>query len=156
MVGDAFSQNEIGTYVVGIDIRDETLGEDLDGAPDGINPSDELDDLAEAGGFPREGDGKKYYSTTSQVELEEALAEIVGQAFTCQVPLDSEPMHPDFVEIEIGGESFDRVDDCDSEDGWVWVNPDGPYDTIELCGAACDALAMSGSVHTIFGCPPAD
>lgn len=64
-------------------------------------------------------------------------------------------MHPDFVEVEIGGMTMDRVEDCATEDGWVYQNPDGPYDSIELCGAACDAYVTAGLVDATYGCPPA-
>ena len=35
---------------------------------------------------------------------------------------------------EVGGVDIPRVDDCSTEDGWVFSNPDGPYDSLELCG----------------------
>ncbi|MCH9686905.1 MAG: hypothetical protein K0V04_36055, partial [Deltaproteobacteria bacterium] len=61
---------------------------------------------------------------------------------------------PDFVEVEIDGELVERVDDCASEDGWQFVNPEGPYDAIALCGAACDSLAAQGVLDAIYRCPP--
>jgi hypothetical protein len=154
VVEDAWLMEEIPTYVVGIAIRDEILPDDVDGAPDGINPNDQLDLLAEQGGRPREGGETLYYATDNQVELEAALAEIVGQQFDCSVGLEPEPEFPQFVEIEIGGEPVERIDDCATEDGWLYTNPDGPYDSIELCGAACDLLAAEGTLDAIYACPP--
>jgi len=156
VVADAFETNTIPTYVVGIAIRDEVLPTEVDGNPDGVNPSDELDDLAEAGGRPQAGGQTQYFATTNQAELEAALAEIVGEEFSCQIPLDPEPDYPEYVEVEVGDDTIDRVTDCATEDGWVFVNPDGPYDAVELCGAACDALAQQGTAHAIYGCPPAN
>jgi len=154
VVEDAFIMEEIPTYVVGIAIRDEILPDEVDGTPDGINPHEQLNMLAEQGGRPREGADALYYAADDQLELEAALAEIVGQEFDCTVALDPEPEHPQFVEIEIGGEPVPHVDDCATEDGWVFVNPDGPYDSIELCGAACEQLAAEGTLQAIYACPP--
>lgn len=154
VVGDAWTTLEIPTYVVGIAIRDEVLPVEVDGTPDGINPHEQLNLLAEQGGRPREGSDALYYATNDQMELETALAEIVGQQFDCTVGLDPEPEHPQFVEIEIGGMDVAHVDDCATEDGWVFTNPDGPYDSIELCGAACDLLAAEGTLQAIYACPP--
>ena len=155
VVADAFETQATPTYVVGIAIRDQTLGSEIDGTPDGINPSNKLDQLAEAGGRPRSGDGTKYYATTNQMELEAALSEIVAQEFSCQVPLDPVPEHPERLEVIIDGEAIEQVTDCATEDGWRYPNADGPYDVIELCGAACSSLATTGTLRAIYGCPPA-
>jgi hypothetical protein len=40
------------------------------------------------------------------------------------------------------------VNNCQNEDGWVYTNPNGPYDSIELCGAACDAVKIVGEALT--------
>jgi len=156
VVADALETNTIPTYVVGIAIRDEVLPTEVDGNPDGVNPSDALDELAEAGGRPQSGGGTKFFATTNQAELESALAEIVGEEFSCQIPLDPAPDYPEYVEVEVGDEIVAPVSDCATEDGWVFVNPEGPFDTIELCGAACTALAEQGTAHAIYGCPPAN
>lgn len=154
LVEDAWLSEEIPTYVVGIAIRDEVLPDAVDGTPDGINPTEKLDELAVQGGRPRPAGGPRYYATGNQVELEAALAEIVGQQFDCTVGLDPEPEFPAFVEIEIAGQSVERIEDCTSEDGWTFSNPDGPYDSIELCGTACDLLAAEGTLDAIYACPP--
>jgi hypothetical protein len=154
VVEAAWTMDEIPTYVVGIAIRDEVLPGGLaDGAPDDINPHEQLNLLAEQGGRPRDGD-VRYYATDNQVELEAALAEIVGQQFDCSVGLSPVPEHPQFVEIRIGGMDVAAIEDCATEDGWVFTNPDGPYDSIELCGAACDLLAAEGTLEAIYACPP--
>jgi hypothetical protein len=154
VVDTAWQVDGIPTYVVGIAIRNEVLPAEIDGAPDGINPHEKLDELAQQGGRPRDAEDAKYYATDNQLELEAALAEIVVQEFNCRVPLDPPPEHPTFVELEIGGELTPRVEDCATEDGWVFVNPDGPYDVIELCGGACDRLAADGSLEAFYRCPP--
>jgi hypothetical protein len=154
IVEDAFVMEEIPTYVVGIAIRDEVLPEVVDGAPDGVNPHEQLNILAEQGGRPRVGADALYYDADDQLELETALAEIVAAEFNCVVALDPVPEHPQFVEVEIAGEPVEHIDDCATEDGWVFTNPDGPYDSIELCGAACDLLATEGTLQAIYACPP--
>jgi hypothetical protein len=153
VVEDAYVTHGIPTYVVGIAIRDQVLPNAVDGTPDGINPHEQLNLLAEQGGRPRAGD-VRYYATDNQVELEAALAEIVGSQIDCTVALDPEPEHPQFVEIEIGGTTVPRIGDCATEDGWVFTNPDGPYDSIELCGTACDLLAAEGTLEALYACPP--
>ncbi len=162
VVGQALAADDIPTFVVGIDIRDELVGV----GPDGIegtaddddgqvaaNTFDRLNDVAVAGGRALPGDAK-FFNAANEVELQMALDEIAGQVFSCTVPLDEEPLNPEFVTIEIGGETIDMVTDCATEDGWVYSNPDGPYDTIILCGAACDSLGAAGTLDATFGCPP--
>jgi hypothetical protein len=143
----------IPTFVVGIDIVDELLGEGDDGAPE-ANTHTELNAVAVAGGRPQDGNDK-FFNAQNELDLQAALAEIAGQVVSCVVPLEPPPEHPNFVEVEIGGQSFDRVEDCAAGDGWRYVNPEGPYDAIELCGAACDALTMQGDLDATYGCPPA-
>jgi hypothetical protein len=156
IVEDAFQTDGIPTYVVGIAIRqgETPVGGAPDGIPDGIDPHERLDELAVQGGRPRPGAGARYYATENQLELEAALQEIAAQEVSCVVSLDPEPEHPDLVEIQIGGETVERVDDCASENGWTYVTPDGPFDAIELCGTACELLAAEGELEAFFGCPP--
>lgn len=153
VVGEAFTTDSVPTFVIGIDIVDELVGADPNDGQVGANTFTELNTVAEAGGRAREGD-EKFFNATNEIELQAALAEIAGQVVSCTIPLSEEPTDPDFVEVEIGGMAFDRVADCETEDGWVYSNPEGPYDAIELCNAACDALAESGELDATFGCPP--
>lgn len=154
VVGSAYTDDLIPTFVVGIDIQDELQGSGAqDGAPE-ANTFQELNTVAEAGGRARDG-AAKFFNAANEIELQEALQEIAGQVVSCTVPLDPVPSHPDLVEIEIEGQKVKMVDDCSSEDGWVYVNPDGPYDAIRLCGTACDMLAEFGSLDALYECPPA-
>ncbi|MCH9680549.1 MAG: VWA domain-containing protein, partial [Deltaproteobacteria bacterium] len=90
-VHDAWKGDGIPTYVVGIAIRDEVLPSAVDGAPDGINPHEQLEQLAQDGGRPLQGGGTSYYATDNQLELEAALSQIVGDQFDCVVGLESPP-----------------------------------------------------------------
>ncbi len=153
VVGDAFTVDGVPTFVIGIDILNDLVGEDPNDGQVAANTFTELNTVAEAGGRAREGD-EKFFNATNEIELQDALAEIAGQVVSCTIPLSEEPTAPDFVEIEIGGMLLERIEDCETEDGWTYLNPEGPYDAIQLCGAACDALAESGELDATFGCPP--
>jgi hypothetical protein len=153
VVGDAFSVDGVPTFVIGIDILDQLVGGEPDDGQVAANTFTELNTVAEAGGRAREGD-EKFFNATNEIELQDALSEIAGQVVSCTIPLSQEPTDPDFVEIEIGGMSFEQIEDCATDDGWTYVNPEGPFDAIQLCGAACDALADSGELDATFGCPP--
>lgn len=152
VVASAFAELEIPTFVVGIDIIDELLGVGNDGVPE-ANTFAELNEVAIAGGKPRAGD-EKFFNARNEGELQDALSAIAGQVVSCTVPLGAPPVDPDFVEIEIGGNTIARVDDC-ANDGWMFADANGPFDAIVLCGAACDALAQLGELNAIYGCPPA-
>lgn len=153
LVGSAFTDRDVATFVVGIDIVDEEVGAGNDGIPQ-ANTFVELNTVAVAGGRPKAG-SEKFFNTVNEIELMDALGQIAGQVVSCVIPLDPAPENPDFVEVEIAGNKLDRVDDCATEDGWVYVNPDGPYDALELCGSACDAYVDAGLVDATYGCPPA-
>ncbi len=154
VVADAFTEDAIPTFVVGIDILDELGGVGNDGSPE-VNTYEKLNLVAVAGGKARDG-AEKFFNAQNELDLQDALSEIAGQVASCIVPLaDPGPLHPDFVTITINGIEVPRVDDCETQDGWVYVNPDGPYDAIELCGVACGELADAGVLDAVFGCPPA-
>ncbi len=154
VVGSAFTDLGIPTFVVGIDIVDALLGVGDDGQPE-ANTHDELNFVALAGGKARPGNDK-FFNATNELELQAALSEIAGQVVSCIVPLGPPaPEYPEYVTIAIDGVELPRVDDCATQDGWVWVAPDGRFDAIELCGSACDTLASAGMLDAVYGCPPA-
>ncbi len=129
----------------------------VDGAPL-ANPWKRLNDVAMAGGVPKNGgmDPEKFYNATNEIELQAALDAIAGAVISCTVPLDPppEPIQENWVEIDIGGMTWPKVMDCASEDGWMFTKPD--LSEIELCGAACDAFKMAGgALDATYGCPPA-
>jgi hypothetical protein len=155
IVEDAWLDEGIPTYVVGIAIRNEILPVQQNGAPNDINPHEKLNELAEQGGVPRDG-AVRYYQTDNEIELQEALEGIAAEQISCVVELDPPPEHPGYVEIEIEGDDIPQVEDCATEDGWVFHEPDdeGVYTHIELCGAACDQLVGAGTIDATYGCPP--
>jgi len=152
-VGAAFENESIPTYVVGIDIVDELIGEGIDGNPE-ANPFLELNKVALAGGVPR-GGPEKFFNVANEIELQNALAEIAAQVISCVIEFENEPIRWDLIKIEINGEEVPMVEDCTTENGWVYVNPNGPYNVIELCGTYCDMLAEFGALEVTFLCPDA-
>jgi hypothetical protein len=153
----------IPTYVVGIDMSTALTPAQPDGAPDSIIPWCKMDELGEVGGKPKneapgmacnEGatDEQDFYSATNEIELQAALQAIVDDASSCVIQLDPAPNFPNLLEVEVDGNPIPQVMDCANEDGWVYVNPMGPYDQIELCGTACDELQLFGSADVFYFC----
>jgi hypothetical protein len=46
------------------------------------------------------------------------------------------------------------VPTCNGMNGWTWVNPNGPYDSLILCGTACTQLKQVGKADVNFFCVP--
>ena len=150
-VADALAMG-IKTYVVGIDISQEVSGAAKDGNPDNTNTYEKLNLVADAGGVPRPG-AEKFYNTTNQQELQDALNMISMQILSCTIDLDPLPKYPDNVEVSPYGGM--QVKDCMTEDGWQYVpqmNPDDPLQ-IQLCGQACADFQMSGKLDVQYRCP---
>jgi hypothetical protein len=153
---DAFSKG-IGVFVVGIETPNEFTPLVADGHPDGINPTEKLNELAVAGGFPKENSKRKFHHVANQIQLEDALSGIVRQMLTCEVDLDPPPVWPDHVEITLKGVKYPSpigAKECDSEDGWYYSSPE--MDRISLCGAACGDFQRSGGLDALYRCPPSE
>jgi len=154
-VADAWTNDAIPTYVIGIAIENAVSPNTMDGNPDGINPYDKLDELAPAGGKPNPGGPPAFYETTNQIELDAALQQIIDDSMSCVVELDPLPPFPEDIKVFVDGEELDEITDCATEDGWMYVPPYPPYDTIELCGTACVDLKATGEVYIEYYCEPA-
>jgi hypothetical protein len=153
IVVDAYNDLQIPTYVIGIDIANAltpNTGQNHppDGEPDGINPFAKLNELAVAGGKPL-GEGADFYQTHNELELQAALQAIVDDAISCTLVLDPVPGFPQLLEVVIDGEQVPKVDDCHNQDGWVYSQPNGPYDSLELCGSYCAMISMISMISTI-------
>jgi hypothetical protein len=157
VVADAFSGLNIPTYVVGIDISDALTGttgiDDFppDGEPDAISPFAKLNELAVLGGKPL-GGLTDFYQTQNELELQAALQAIVDDAASCTATLDPPPPFPELVTVRIGGVEVPQVEDCASEDGWVYTDPNGPYASLVLCGAWCEQVASSPALEAEYFC----
>ncbi len=127
--------NGIPTYVVGIDVDPST--------------SAQLAALADSGGKPNANNPDGFYQTSSQIELQAALQQIVDDTLSCVIEVDPVPSEPDLFQVWIGADQVDAVTDCASEDGWVWTQP---HSQIELCGQACLDLKKSQQVEARYFC----
>ncbi|PRP92362.1 von Willebrand factor type A domain protein [Enhygromyxa salina] len=155
----AFMNDNITTFVVGIDIIDELVGAGADGAPE-ANPFERLNDVALAGGAPKNGgmDTEKFFNATNQDELLAALEEILGNVTSCEIDLtmtEEGPPAPEqipFVEFTSDGETVPKIDNCDTEDGWTWVE-EGLI--VTFCGTYCtDFKNGAATFDGKYGCPP--
>ncbi|HEY8375112.1 MAG TPA: hypothetical protein VIK91_01430 [Nannocystis sp.] len=154
LVADAFANDGIPTYVVGIAIEDTVSPMMPDGNPDNTNTFQRLNELADLGGVPRPGP-TKFYDTQNEIELQAALDEIAMQILDCTIALNPVPKYPDYVEVEVAGTKYGskKVTTCDgSEDGWMWVD-ETKKDAIMLCGKACSDFQMTGSLDAQYRCP---
>ena len=153
VVSDA-AINGIPTFVIGIDINDEFSGIQQDGFPDNVNTYDKLNTLAIAGGVPKDDPKKKFYEPQDQLQLQDALQTIAGQMLPpCVIELEPAPVYPDSVDIEINGMPFDQIQesDCDSENGWAFVNDTSTR--IQLCDELCTDFLSGGTLNVLYRLP---
>jgi hypothetical protein len=143
IVSDAWMIDQIPTYVVGIDIEETSQNPDT-------QPREKLDEVAQLGGVPREGE-VGFYDARDADALLAALDEIAASV-SCTVELGQAPTEPDQLVISIDGEVVQHLDSCEDGSGWVYADPDLMH--IELCNAACDALLAEGEIEAEFTCPP--
>lgn len=134
LVKGAFNMG-IPTYVVGIDV-DPMVSADLQS-------------LATAGGKSNPNNPQGFYETTSQIELQAALQQIVDDTLSCVIDVDPEPSEPELFEVWIGKNEVAAAADCAKDSGWVWTKP---HAQIELCGQACLDLKKSGEVEARYFC----
>jgi hypothetical protein len=93
-------------------------------------------------------------NSQDQIQLDDAITNVVESVKTCTIPLEVPPFFPDFTKVFVNGMEWAMVNNCQNEDGWVYTNPNGPYDSIELCGAACDAVKIVGEADVEYHCNP--
>jgi hypothetical protein len=94
---------------------------------------DVLNRMADAGGKPQVGAGQRFYSASSQQELESALGTIRRQVGTCRYLTPSVPDVGGTIELELDG-TFVPYDATQTE-GWSWI--DANNGELALHGAAC-------------------
>ena len=152
IVDNAFKNDGIPTYVIGIATSNMTTPNTQDGNPDGINPYQKLNELATLGGKPKNDPNEKFYNANNQIELSDALNAIAADALSCILPLDSEPAFPDKTVVKVNNMPVPKIMDCTKENGWKYTDPNPPYTGIELCGTACAALKMAGNAGVEYYC----
>lgn len=104
------------------------------------------------GGAAQTGE-HKYYSANDHLALQVAMDQI-ARRLQCTVTLDSAPVDPDDVTVNIAGETLAHVDSCDEGDGWRYTTTQAPYNSIELCGQACDQFREVQTLDADYSCPP--
>ena len=145
VIADAFNTYSIPVYVVGINILDEM------GTKPAVNAYEAITDAAQSGGAPAPG-AFPFYNAFNEIDLENALEEVLDD-IECTVNLDVTPTFPENVAVTVDGTGYLDVADCDTQDGWMYTAPAGPFNAIQLCGAACDALQDGGLVEVDYVCP---
>ncbi len=138
------------THVIGVGVADMTNPTAIDGEPDGVNPFQQLNILAQCGGTARAG-AEKFWAADDEAELLAALDTSIRHGLSCAVVLPRVPSLPFNVQVRIGEDDYPTVTDCDGEDGWHFAI-EGDYDEIELCGAACAAFQELGALTTGYYC----
>lgn len=123
------------TYVIGIAID-----------PQGIAV---LNDMAIAGGVPRNDPSTKFYPAANKADLSQALNLIAGQISSCVFPLSKSPPDSMQVRVTVDGQ---RVPPNPTE-GWSFTS--AANTAIQLNGSYCDKLKGSSAadVAIVFGCP---
>lgn len=112
---------------------------------DGVDAFAVLNDMAVAGGRPREGD-TKFYSANNEAELKTALGSIASQAADCTFTLEKQPPSPQDVAV--------LLDDKRLSQGADWEYGAGNR-SIVVKGAYCDKLKKGDVKNALikFGCP---
>lgn len=154
VVADAAAAG-ITTFVVGLAVADAPSSSEPDGEPDATNLFDRLNELALAGGAPQDDPDQRFLGASDQPGIEAALTTIATALLPCVVQLDPIPLHPDFVEVRVGGVDHGGaadVDDCAGIDDWRYV--DAVTGTIELCGQACADYRTAGLLTVEYRCVP--
>jgi hypothetical protein len=133
----------IATHVVAIAVPEGEFG-GAQGEPI-ANHLEVLAGIAAAG-------GTTLLQANGQTQLDDALAFVVDQTRSCRASLPAELVGT-WIHVEIDGEVFYELGfgSCYGEPGFVYVD-DGLYNTVEMCSAACDLFAASGSATLVEEC----
>ncbi|PCC72353.1 von Willebrand factor type A domain-containing protein [Nannocystis exedens] len=150
IISDAYTVDNIPTYVIGIAIDNAPNPNIQDGNPNTINPYEKLNELATLGGTAKAGN-EKFYSANNAIELSDALNAIVQDAQSCIIPLESPPAFPDKTIVKLGNNEIPMITDCANESGWRYIEP-MPYMALELCGTACADLKIAGEADVEYYC----
>ena len=158
----AYQDDGITTYVVGVDIVDALVGVGVDGLPE-ANPFARLNDVAVAGGAPKNGgvDAEKFFNATNQGELLTAVSTILDAITECTIDLELAEFGPpdrpqvDYVEFTVDGQVIPgplSAEECATMDGWAWSVE---HTEVILCGVYCGQFERGeGAFEGAYGCPP--
>lgn len=143
VVEDAWERAGIPTYVVGIDIVE-------DSQYPFTNPREKLDEVAHLGGVPQDGE-VGFFDASNAQGLMTAL-DAIASSVSCGVELGKAPSGPDQLVVTVAGETLEQLASCDEGEGWIYTSEDLTH--IELCNASCDAMLETGEIEAEFLCPP--
>jgi hypothetical protein len=112
-----------------------------------------LNAMATAGGKPRADANPlatRYYLANTKDELVMSLKTITGEVNkSCVFALNPPPPAPNFIAVKVAGEPVTR--DPDMGAGWEYTSSD--FTSLEVFGAACDAIKSDADkVEIIYGC----
>lgn len=111
--------------------------------------ADVMDAMARAGGRPREGAGRDFYSVRSEADLRAALESITSTISACGFVSPSVPTDERTFSLVIDGEVVPR----DDMDGWAWT--DRARGELEVFGSWCERAQRPGVriVAIVDDCP---
>jgi hypothetical protein len=113
-----------------------------------------LEEMARAGGAPRDGGAPSYYPATTPAELQAQLGSIIGGVATpsCTIDLTGVPPDPKLVTVYFDGMQvpFNPT----HMNGWDWEN--ATMKKIVLYGTYCQSVLNRQvmNLEVLFGCPP--
>ena len=143
LVRSIHDEDGIPTYVVGIDIVDQTVDVPV------ANPFERLSEVAIAGGVARDG-AEPFFNARDENELGDALSAIAS-SLQCELALEGLPADPARVHLRLGDTELSHSADCSDAGGWRYAGTDG---AVQLCAASCDDFAAAGTMHAAFDCVP--
>lgn len=115
-----------------------------------------LNAMADAGGRPRaSASGKslatRFYLTSTQTDLEQALASITHEVASCIFDLSPPPPVPENIAIDFSGARVDR--DPAQKEGWEYSKAD--HSQVEVHGNWCSRIQTEAQnrVQIKYGCP---
>ena len=111
-----------------------------------------LNRMADAGGRPQVGGAQRFYSASSQQELESALSTIRQQVGRCRYLTPSVPDLGGTIELHLEGTFLPY--DATRAGGWSWI--DTGNGELELNGEACtraQALPLE-ALEVVVKCAP--
>ena len=111
--------------------------------------ADVMDRMAIAGGRPREGSRRSFYSVRTAAELREALDVITSSISECGFVSPSVPADDTTFSVTLDGEPVPRSE----TDGWTWTNR--AFGELELFGSWCERAREPGAeiVAIVDDCP---
>jgi hypothetical protein len=106
-----------------------------------------LNDMAVAGGVPRNDPMTRYYPVANRADLVQTLTTITGQVTNCVFPLSRPPPVPSNVKVTVDGVKVEE----NMMNGWSYT---GNNMAIQFNGAICEQIKMgTAQVNIVFGCP---